>query len=153
MQKIQISDISKLSAVNDVLHDEYFDLDDIKHDKDRSMIEIPFRRIFHYHSPPRIIKWRIFWKIGEVDVLRCLLQIASAKKYKVIDKSRIGTFSFNGLEYDQKSNRITIITHEDCRMEINVSDLLIEYTELEYRGKARITYGLFWESSSGKVYE
>lgn len=144
---------SQIDWINEVIHDEYFDLDDVKHEGHRNTLTIPFRRIFHYHSPPQIIKCRILWKIGEVDVLRCLLQIGDVQKYEVIDKSRIGTFSFDGLEYDKGSNRITIFAHEDCRIEIDVSGLFITYTELEYRGKARITYGLFWESATGKVYE
>jgi hypothetical protein len=153
MQKLCVSDASQLDSINGLIHDEHFDLNDIKYDKEKHYIEIPFRRIFHYHSPPHIIKRRLIYKIGEVDVLRCILRIDNVQKYEAIDKSQIGTYSFNVVQYNPDSKVMKFECNENCDLNITISDIAIEYNEIEYRGKARITYGWFWENNDSKVYE
>lgn len=52
MGNLRINDIAQLNSLSDVIHDEYLRLDDIKHDGGKGVLEIPFRRIFHYYDPP-----------------------------------------------------------------------------------------------------
>lgn len=151
MKNLFFNGTSELNSLNDVIHDEYFCLNDVKQDK--NTLEVPFRRIFHYYNPPQIIKRGLLSKIGEIDVLRCALTINNVEKYEVVDRSRIGTYSFNAVEYDDKSRMLKFHTSEDCDLNVAVSGISIEYREIEYRGKARIRYWLFGESNDSKVYE
>ncbi|MBI4354320.1 MAG: hypothetical protein HY595_03705 [Candidatus Omnitrophica bacterium] len=153
MQKLDIVDPLKLDSLNDVIHDEYFKLEDIIYDKEGGVVEIPFRRIFHYHQPPRIIQRRWFWKVGEVDALRCLLRISHVQQYEVADQSRIGTYSFDAVEHASDSNLLIFTCCQDCELRLTVSHLAIEYREIEYRGKARITYYPFGDSNDARIYE
>ena len=151
MQNLIIKSSSEIDSVNRLIHDELVSLDDIKYEN--NTLEIPFRRMFHYTKPPRIIKRGLFSKIGEVDLLRCLLRIKKVRKYEIMDKSNIGTYSFDGIESFPDSKNLRVILHEGCVINISVDDISIEYSELEFKGKARITYGLFWEGSDSKIYE
>ena len=151
MQNLNIKSSDEVVSLNQFLHDEHVVLSDIKYDS--NTLEIPFRRMFHYNTPPRIIKNYLLYKIGEVDLLRCRLRIHKVKKYEIRDKAKIGDYSFDGIEYDLSQRSLKIVLHEDCIINIDVDDILIEYSELEFKGKGRITYGLFWESSDSKIYE
>ena len=153
MQKLHFADIEQLGSLNDLIHDEYFELDDITYNKERGLVEIPFRRIFHGQQPLRIIRRKWFSRVGEVDVLRCFLRVGEVQHYEVIDKAKIGIDSFNTVEYVPVSNSLIFECCVGCELRLTVSRLSIEYVEVEYRGKARITYGLFWESNDGTVYE
>ena len=153
MKKLYIKETLQLNSLNDLIHDEYLNLDDLKYDREKDIVDLPFWRIFHYYNPPRIIKRGLLSKIGEVDVLRCNLQIKNVQKYDVFDNSRIGTYSFNGVQYDPNSKVLKFITNEDCNIDIAINNIQIEYVELEYRGKARIRYWIFGESTDSKIYD
>jgi hypothetical protein len=151
MKNLSLNDISQLNSLNDLIHDEYFCLDEIK--QDNGTLEIPFRRIFHYYNPPRIIKRGILSKVGEVDCLRCVLKVYNVQKYEVTDKSKIGTYSFNEVEYNSELRILKFHANEACDLNVTISAVSIEYREIEYRGKARIKYWIFGESNDSKVYE
>ncbi|MBF0216871.1 MAG: hypothetical protein HQL30_07765 [Candidatus Omnitrophica bacterium] len=151
MKILNFNDASQLNPLNDLIHDEYFSLDEVK--KDGSALEIPFRRIFHYYSSPRIIKRGLLSEVGEVDCLRCVLKISNVQKYEVIDKSGIGTYSFDGAEYDPASRILRFLAHQSCEINVTISAIAVEYREIEYRGKAHIRYWIFGESNDSKVYE
>ncbi|MCP4263623.1 MAG: hypothetical protein GY774_39865 [Planctomycetes bacterium] len=133
----------------DLMHDEYFNLDDIKYIKDQQLVEIPYRRQFH-DGPCRIIRNIFGIKRIEVELIRSLLIIRNVKDYYYNDKARIGTYSFNTIEY--KSNNLQIICCEDLELNMVVSGIEIESHDIEVKGKTRLTKGWFWESYTGQFY-
>jgi hypothetical protein len=143
---------SEFGQLLDLIHDEYFDPQEIKYIKSERIIEIPYRRIFH-GGQSNVIKNRLLSKELEVDVLRCLLRIKHVESYEFTDKAGFGEYSFNELQFDEKSNQLIFIGCEPWELRINIAEILIENEELGYRGKARIKEGLFWESHSGKTYD
>ena len=86
-------------------------------------------------------------------MLRCLIRIGHVEQFDIIDKSQIGTYSFNVVEHVAGSNSLTFECCEECKLRLTISGLSIEYREVEYRGKARITYHLFGESNDSTVCE
>ena len=139
-----------IESLVDLIHDEYFDLCDLSFSEDQGAVTIPYRRIFHGH-PGRIIRNRLICRTYEVDVVRSVLTIRNVDEYTVEDRSHIGTYSFNTLSYDKGA--VLIRCCEDLDLRMVVSGIDIESRDLEIRGKARITHGLFWMSDTGKVYE
>lgn len=132
------------------VHDEFFILDDIKYDKDQQIVEIPYRRMFH-GGPYRIIRNILGIKRIEIELIRSLLIIRNVKDYYYNDRSKIGTYSFNTIEYD--GTNLRIICCEDLELNMVVSEIKIESHDIAVRGKTRLTKGWFWESSTGRVYE
>ena len=84
-------------------------------------------------------------------MVRSVLTIRNVLDYSVDDRSRIGTYSFNTMSYHKGA--VVITCSEDLDLRMIVSGIDIESRDLEIRGKARITHGLFWMSDTGRVYE
>jgi len=147
---LKITDKHQLEELNGLIHDEFFDLDNVSFHKDQRIVEIPYRRIF-YDGPSRLIRnWFIFQTV-EVDVIRALLTIRNAEDYSFKDSARIGTFSFNKISYD--GTVLLFECNESLELRMLVSQIDIESRDIEVRGKARITRGFLWETTSSKVYE
>lgn len=149
-EPLVITSTDHLDELIDLMHDEFFELNDVKHDKDKQSIEIPYRRRFH-KGPFRIIRKFIGIKRIEVELIRSLLIIKNVKDYHYDDRSRIGTYSFNTIKYHD--NNLQIICCEDLELNIVVSGIEIESRDIEVKGKSRVTKGWFWESYTGQVYE
>ncbi len=139
-----------LGPLISLIHDEHFDLDDVSFFKDRGLVTIPYRRIFHAH-PGRMISHRLFCRTYEVDVIRSLLTIRNVEEYTFDDRSHIGTYSFNTVSHDKGA--LLIKCCEDLDLRMVVPKIEIESRDLEIRGKARITHGLLWSTTISKVYD
>lgn len=150
--KLTIKNPDEISRLLDYLHDEFFEIEDIKYDETKRILKIPYRRIFH-NGPSRVIRNWIIGRTIEVDVLRCLLRIKNTEKYEITDEAHIGVYSFNSLKYNKESKQLIFTCCEPCELRVNISEINIEYEELEYRSKARITQGFCWDSNSSKIYD
>ncbi len=147
---LDITSPGQLHKLEGIIHDEYFELDEAGFQRDKSVVEVPYRRIFH-GGPSKTISNRLIYKVVEVDVARAVLIIHNVGEYSIQDSAHIGTYSFNSISYDCHTLRITC--NESLELTMEVPNLLIQSRYLEMRGKARITYFLFGDLSTGKVYE
>jgi hypothetical protein len=146
---LRITSANELEKLNALIHDEYFDLSDVTFSKDRRVVEIPYRRTSH-DGPHRTVRNWLIFKTVEVDIIRAVLTIHNVQEYTFKDSARIGTFSFNTVSYDGRVLRFECCEPLELRMA--VSNINIERRDIEIRGKARITHGLFWSADSGRVY-
>jgi hypothetical protein len=146
-----LTDVDDMDSLLCLIHDEHFELADLKYSKEDGLVTIPYRRIFHGRSRRLIRNWFI-WKTYEIDVIRAALTIKNVKSLEIDDRSKIGTYSFNTMSYEDEVLRI--ICCEDCEIRIAASQLEIESREIEVRGKAQVSFFFFLcECSSGKVWE
>jgi len=150
--KFAIKTPDEFNHLLDYIHDEFFEVEDIKYDETKKILEIPYRRIFH-NGPSRVIRNWIIFKTIEVDVLRCLLKIRNVERYEITDKAHIGAYSFNDLKYDKESKQLIFECCEPCEIRVKISAINIEYEELEYRSKAKITQGFPWDSNNSRIYD
>lgn len=149
-EPLVVTSADDLRSLIGLIHDEYFDLDDVSFLKDQGLVTIPYRRIFHGHPGRMIRNWLIF-RTYEVDVIRSVLTIRNVEEYTLDDRSHVGTYSFNTVSHDKGA--LLIKCCEDLDLRIVVSAIEIESRDLEIRGKARITCGLLWSSNINKVYD
>ena len=149
-EPLVVTSADDLDSLIGLIHDEYFDLDDVSFFKDRGLVTIPYRRIFHGHTG-RMIRNRLICRTYEVDVIRSVLTIRNVEEYTFDDRSHIGTYSFNTASHDKGA--LLIKCCEDLDFRMVVSKIEIESRDLEIRGKARITRGLLWSSNISKVYD
>ena len=145
-----ITNAAQLDELVGLIHDEYFELDDISYQKNLQVIQIPYRRIFH-GGPRRLIKKRLLFKTFEVDVVRSLITVRNVKDYTFKDRAKIGTYSFNIVTY--LNNNLQFDCCENLQLNIKVSGISIESNDIEVKGKSKLTVGLFWSSETGKVYD
>lgn len=149
-EPVKIADVGEFPKLLDLMHDEFFSLEDVRFDPQGHLVEVPYRRIFH-EDPGRVIRNWLIFRTHEVDVIRSMLTVRHVQDWSFVDKAQVGTYSFNTLSYDQGVLLIECCPVLELRMV--VTKLEIESRDLEIRGKARITHGFFWESNTGKVYE
>ncbi len=147
-EQVVVSGAEQLDKLIGLIHDEHFERDDIKYNKDQCVVEIPYRRIFHGGSG-KVIRNILGIKTVEVEVIRSLLIIRNVEGYSFSDRARISTYSFNTISY--KNNNLQFECNEDLDLNMVVSAIEIESRDIEIKGKSRITHGWFWESYTGKV--
>ena len=149
-EPLVVTSADDLGPLIGLIHDESFDLNDVSFFKERGLVTIPYRCIFHGHTGRMIRNWLIC-RTYEVDVIRSVLTIRNVEEYTFDDRSHIGTYSFNTVSHGK--GVLLIECCEDLDFRMVVSKIEIESRDLELRGKARITHGLLWSSTTTKVYD
>ncbi|OGP61762.1 MAG: hypothetical protein A2169_14650 [Deltaproteobacteria bacterium RBG_13_47_9] len=150
---LKVTNPQEINNLIDLIHDEYFEVDNIKYDREQGIVEIPYRRIFH-DGPRRTVHNWLLYKVQEVDVIRAKMRILHIEEFEVNDPDQIGTYCFNDVDYDH--NRSTLLLDSNTKLELRmkVSKLFIGSQDLEIRGKSRIGFlFLFFESTTGRVYD
>lgn len=120
------------------IHDESFNIKEIKFDSAAKVIEIPFKRCYHGLGT-KIRKNYFVFKSWEVPVLRCSLKIMNVEDYTIVDTNGVVTNSFNVIKYDAEKRLVSIDTNIPTQMEIKVSSLRLEYQRHEFKGKAHFS--------------
>jgi hypothetical protein len=152
-KSLVVTDPRQLDELLCTIHDEFFELDEVRYDRDRAMLDIPYRRVFH-DGPARTVRQWIIYTVREKDVIRSRFRIHNVEEYEEQDIARINTYSFNTLKYDPDTSEITVWCDPKLRLRVRVSEFKIESQDLEVNGKSRISYLFFViESYSGKVYD
>jgi hypothetical protein len=102
----EVSNTAGLGEVTDHIHDCWFDLEDIEHDRDRSTVTVPFR-------------------CGPRDTVRRLLRFQLVRGLLIRDTEQIGTYDFNKLVYDPTTERIRVETNIPLGMEVEVGGIQV----------------------------
>lgn len=149
-EPVVVTNAEQLESIICIIHDEFFELDDVCFSKDQGIISIPYRRMFHGH-PGRLVRNWLIYRTYEVDVIYSILTIRNVNEYTINDRSHIGTYSFNTISYDK--GILLVKCCEDLDLQLFVSGVEIESHDLEVKGKARISKLFSMESYTGKVYD
>lgn len=149
-EPLVIRSADALDSIITLIHDKYFELDDVSFSKEQGIVTIPYRRMFH-GGPGRLVRNWLICRTYEVDVIRAMLTIRNVEGYEVDDRSRIGTYSFNTVSCD--NNILEIKCCENCSLRMVTPKIEIESRDLEIRGKSCITHGLLWSASSSRACE
>lgn len=144
-ERMVVTDMAECEDLLCIIHDEFFDVDDIRYDSDTGTVDIPFGRVFHDENAT-VVKSGFFRRIYEVPVLRCVLRIGNVTDFALEDTQKMGTYDFNVIDYNKASGKLTIKTGIPLKLFMTVTALHLEYFELDFKGKARITEGLFLQS-------
>jgi hypothetical protein len=124
-----IKDPGQIPVILDVIHDCWFDVDDLLFNPETSILSIKFRR--EIWDQRRLLKKIWLWKKVEIPIFECFLKFHHVKSYTVNDTERVGMYDFNELEYDPKSQRISITTGVPIDVEIMVEnfEICVEVTD------------------------
>ena len=105
---ISTADPAQLSPVLDMIHDRWFDKDDITFDPEVAELRIPFRS----EVPERK---QVTARIGpitktEFPLVTGVLTIHHVLSYRIEDEAQVGTYDINRIEYDPEENRVQVTT-------------------------------------------
>jgi len=119
---LRIDNPNDLDAVHDLIHDCYFDVDDIAFDAPSSVLSFRFRRTVirggHW--------WKDFISTSKMSpAIECFLRIHHVESYLIKDTQKIGTYGFNVLDYDSPTHCIAVRAGVPIDIRVFVRDFLI----------------------------
>jgi len=122
IQKKIIKYIQELYLIEDLIHDQSFDIEDV-HLKNH-ILSIKFKK---KSSDKKRFKYNFFLlKKIIIPYEKCFLNIYNVIDYKLIDSEKIGIYDFNSIDYLESRGKIIINTTIPICFEINISKLEIE---------------------------
>lgn len=106
--EVRITKGSDLSRINEVIHDYWFDLDDITFDDATSTLEIRFSRPSS-KTDAAASGWSLLRRV-EVPYVESFLRLHHVWRWALEDTQRIGSYDFNVLRFDEGKQRIEVTT-------------------------------------------
>lgn len=106
--KIRVTKSSQLGRINAVIHDYWFDLDDVTFNEAKSTLQIRFVRPWpeaEAESP----RWSLFRRVN-VPYVESFLRVHHVRSWILEDTQRIGSYDFNELRFDEAKKRIRVST-------------------------------------------
>jgi hypothetical protein len=114
---LKITSPDGLGSVHDMIHDCFFDVEDISFDPTTSVLSFRFRRPASGHS------WSNFVAGSTTSpAIAYYLRIHHVESYSINDTRKIGTYDFNVLKYNTSTRCITVLTNIPIDIQIIVRD-------------------------------
>lgn len=119
--EVRIRKNQDLSRINEVIHDYWFDLDDVTFDDATSMLEIRFSRPSVKNDAPAS-GWSLLRRV-KVPYVESFLRIHQVRGWALEDTERIGSYDFNELRFDEGKQQIQITTGVPLGLHADVEGL------------------------------
>jgi hypothetical protein len=132
MREISIKNHDDLGPINHIVHDCFFDVEDVEFDSATNILKVKF-----YREAPekrKVISDFFFFKKVSVPILLWTLEINHVDGFEVIEGGQAGPGSdeyFDLLEYDNSCNEllIRIIIKRGIRIETGLLKLSVKESE------------------------
>jgi hypothetical protein len=121
MQPIRATTPAGLVAVNETIHDYWFDIAEVKHDAIAGTLTIPFRRPVLEDQPKGASP-------QSTHTDWCLI-IAHVQRVRVEDQQQIGRYDFNEVRFFPQSRCVSIATNIPTELIAEVTKLDVEVRE------------------------
>jgi hypothetical protein len=115
---LTITEPADLRAINDIIHDCWFDTNVVELDRHASVLLVPFERGAWEKATMLGYSW--LGKKHHVPTVVCYLRIEHVEEHVLEDTQGIGRYDFNVLEYEPREHRIYIKTNIPMRFEVTV---------------------------------
>jgi hypothetical protein len=103
---VDVRGAERLADLTDHIHDCWFDVGDIEHDRARATVTLPFR-------------------CGRGDTVRRVLTFHCVRSVAIHDTEKIGTYDFYELTYDPTTERIRVKTNIPLGFEVDVDEVYV----------------------------
>ncbi len=98
MKNIRIKDMDEIGIILEYVHDQYFDIDEIRHDKLSGTISIP---IPTYSRKSKVVKRILFINIWDYPNFQSVLVFHNVSDLEISDRAEIGEADIN-IIYQEK---------------------------------------------------
>lgn len=138
--EVRITDRAELNRINELIHDYWFDLEDVTFDEATSAVQIRFLRP-RLGPAEKSSGWSLFRRV-DVDYVGSFLRIAQVRSWALEDTERIGSYDFNELRYDQAAHRIQIATGIPLGFHVDVEalDVSVLVTDTVVKTEKRLAF-------------
>ena len=126
----------RLDAVSDLVHDCWFEPDDITVNQDSHIIEIPYER--EVFDDGEIVENGLI-RTYRVPIYRCFMVISDVLETSIVDDLRVGRYDFVEIETDATGTVLEIRTGVPLQFRIKVAsiNITVERSEFPLRYIAR----------------
>ena len=129
--RITIQDPVRMFDIVNMIHDNFFSVDDIMFEPDSSSLRIKFKRSV---IDPDSVKGK-FWFLRKYKQIyfESYLTVHHVETYEVHDFEKVGEYDFNTIQYDSTGGIVTILTGIpiDIRIKVSQFKLSVELTDNE----------------------
>jgi hypothetical protein len=112
----------ELEAINDLIHDSFFEVDDISFDSQASTLSFKFELPT---LPSGLGLKQFIYSSKTSPGVECLLTIHKVLKYIIEDTEKVGRYDFNIIEFDAPAKIVRIRTNIPIGIQMLVSELEI----------------------------
>jgi hypothetical protein len=137
-ETILINRPEEVEKIVNIIHDCWFDIDDIDYRKNLSELNIRFEKKIIEHCISE--NWLLFFKKVTCPIIECFLKIHHVQRYDLHDSEGIGVYDFNTIEFDNEKQAIRILTGVplDFFIKINQFEISVEITDNILRSEKSI---------------
>lgn len=118
------TNVNQVVEVTDIIHDCWFELDNVNFDRNSEELRIEFEK--ENLESAQITNKFLFLKERVTPIHKCFLTICNVKKYVVKDDAKIGRYDFNELNINENTNSILITSGFPLEIHIDVKKFKIE---------------------------
>lgn len=140
MTETRVTDRHELYAVNRLVHDHWFNVEDVTHDPHRRIVSVRFLRPSHARAKTshRIL----FLRRVRVPMTEWLLEIGNVESCTLEETEDIGRYDFNKLHYREDTQTLTVKTGVPLifRMVVNALDVTVRDTETVVAERIRTSF-------------
>ena len=125
----RIQDYNQMSLILDIIHDCWFDLDDINYYPEESLLVIKFERELICEGV--LEGGGIFFKRVRIPTIECLLNFYHVRNFVINDTEKVGRYDLTGIEYQADLKRLFINTGIplDIMLEVEQFEVVVEETD------------------------
>lgn len=140
-EKIIIKRQDESIKIFDIIHDCWFDLNDITYNQDPSELIIKFEKEIVEKCISDSRK-KCFLKMHKNPIVECFLEFHDVINYELMDDEKIGRYDFNTLEFDDEKKVIRVLTGVplDFLIEVNNFKITVEITDKVVRHKKHLIW-------------
>ena len=129
MKIISISEPKDIPQILDVIHDCWFDLDNLSVDNETKTLSINFKKEVYPQKP---LSWKnIFRPKTEPKIENWVLKVNGVQDCVVDDTEKIGRYDFNNIEYNEDTKVLSIKTGVPLKIDLTVDsfNVVLEQTQ------------------------
>ena len=147
-----ISSPSDFDVLNDLIHDQVFELQHIRYLENEGILEIPYSRIC-WDGPTKQLANLWFYRSWDVGVSKAVVRVRDVKSFEVRDRAELGTYMLSDVRYTAEPQVLVFDCCEPCELRLRVSSVNIEFEELGQIGRAKVSSLFLIEHTSKPIYD
>lgn len=138
--EIRITNRPELGRINEVIHDHWFDLDDVAFDEATSTLQIQFSRP-RLEAGKAASGWSLLRRV-EVPYVESFLRIHHVRNWTLNDTQQVGSYDFNELRFDEAKQRIRVATAIPLELyaDIEAFEVSVAVTDKVVMTKKRLAF-------------
>jgi hypothetical protein len=136
---VEVTEEQNLRAVVEVLHDQRFELESLAYAPEEATLRLAFEKEERAQVSQRW--YQLLYSRWSVPLVEYIVEVRRVLSLEVTDHARIGSYTFNTLQYDASARELRIVACESLEIEIAVEglDIAIQTTGIRVGDREIVT--------------